>query len=157
MHIQGRPREMQQDPRYSDLMGEILAYLEEGIAKATAAGVSLEQIVVDPGFGFGKTPEHNLELLRRLAELRSLGCGLLIGTSRKSTLGKLVGDLPPEERVEATAASVALAIQAGADIVRVHDVRYMARVARVADAIVRPGPKKERATGNAVWAENAEV
>jgi dihydropteroate synthase len=137
MHIRGTPRDMQKDPRYADVIGEISDYLEEGIARAQAAGLTRDQIVVDPGFGFGKTLEHNLELLRRLRELRCLGCPVMIGTSRKSTIGKLLGDLPPEERLEGTAATVALAIAAGADIVRVHDVKQMARVARVADAVVR--------------------
>ena len=137
MHILGTPRDMQQDPRYDDAIGEISDYLEEGIAKAEVAGLTRDHLVVDPGFGFGKTVQHNLELVRRLGEFRCLGCAVIVGTSRKSTIGKLLGDLPPEERLEGTAASVALAIAAGADIVRVHDVKEMARVVRVADAIVR--------------------
>jgi len=137
MHIQGTPRDMQQNPRYDDVIGEISDYLEEGIARAEAAGLTREQIVVDPGFGFGKTVEHNLELLRRLREFRALGCAVMIGTSRKSTIGTLLGDAPPSERLEGTAATVALAISAGADIVRVHDVKEMARVVRVADAVLR--------------------
>jgi len=137
MHIRGTPRDMQKDPQYGDVIGEISDYLEEGIARAETAGLRRDQIVVDPGFGFGKTVEHNLELLRRLREFRCLGCPVMIGTSRKSTIGKLLGDLPPEERVEGTAATVALAVAAGADMVRVHDVKQMARVARVADAVVR--------------------
>jgi dihydropteroate synthase len=92
--------------------------------------------VVDPGIGFGKTLEHNLEILRRLREFRNLGCAVLVGTSRKSMIGKIL-DLPADQRVEGTAATVALAIAAGADIVRVHDVKEMTRVVRVADAIVR--------------------
>jgi dihydropteroate synthase len=137
MHIQGTPRDMQQNPRYDDVIGEVSEYLEEGIARAEAAGLTREQMVIDPGFGFGKTVAHNLELLRRLREFRCLGCAVMIGTSRKSTIGKLLDDAPPSERLEGTAATVALAIQAGADIVRVHDVKEMARVARVADAVVR--------------------
>ena len=137
MHILGTPRDMQKNPKYADVIGEIGAYLREGIARAEAAGLARDHLVVDPGFGFGKTVEHNLEMLRRLGEFRCLGCPVLIGTSRKSTIGKLLGDAPPEERLEGTAATVALAIAAGADIVRVHDVREMARVARIADAVVR--------------------
>jgi dihydropteroate synthase len=137
MHIQGTPRTMQQHPVYADLMSEVCAYLEESTAIAVAAGVPRDQVVLDPGFGFGKTVEHNLELLRRLRELRSYGQPVLMGTSRKSTIGKLLGDLPPEERLEGTAATVALSIANGADIVRVHDVKAMARVAKVTDAVVR--------------------
>jgi dihydropteroate synthase len=106
---------------------------------ALAAGVRRERLLVDPGIGFGKTPAHNLQLLRRLPELRALGLPVLLGTSRKSTIG-LVLDLPVEERVEGTAATVALGIAGGADMVRVHDVREMSRVARMADAIVRGSP-----------------
>jgi dihydropteroate synthase len=136
MHIQGTPRDMQQNPRYDDLIGEIMVALRESVERALEAGVAADQVIVDPGFGFGKTVEHNLTLLRRLRELRSLGQPLMIGTSRKSTIGKVL-DLPVEERLEGTAATVAVAIANGADIVRVHDVREMARVARMTDAIVR--------------------
>jgi len=137
MHIQGTPRTMQQNPHYDDLMTEVCDYLQESTALAEAAGIRREQVILDPGFGFGKTVEHNLELLRRLRELTSYGQPVLIGASRKSTIGKVLGNLPPEDRVEGTAATVAIAIQNGADIVRVHDVKEMARVARMADAIVR--------------------
>ncbi len=136
MHMRGAPRDMQQDPRYADVIGEISDYLEEGVAAAEAAGIGRDQLVIDPGIGFGKTLEHNLEILRRLREFRCLGLPVMVGASRKSMIGAIL-DLPPGERVEGTAATVALAIAAGADIVRVHDVREMARVARVADAIVR--------------------
>ena len=136
MHIQGTPRDMQKDPKYADVIGEIGEYLEEGIAVARAAGVGEDQIVVDPGIGFGKTLEHNLEILRRLRELRCLGCPVMVGTSRKSMIGTILS-LPVGERVEGTAATVALAVAGGADIVRVHDVKEISRVARVADAIVR--------------------
>jgi len=136
MHIQGTPRDMQKDPKYADVIGEISGYLAEGIATAEAAGLTREQLVVDPGIGFGKTLEHNLEILRRLREFRALGCAVMVGTSRKSIIGRIL-NLPAEQRVEGTAATVALAVAAGADIVRVHDVKEMVRVARVADAIVR--------------------
>jgi dihydropteroate synthase len=124
------------EARYRNVVAEVLADLEAAIERALAAGVPIESIVVDPGFGFGKAPNHNLELLAGLGQLRLLGRPVLLGTSRKSTLGKVL-DLPPEERLEATLATTALAIQAGVDIVRVHDVGPNVRVARMADAIVR--------------------
>jgi len=136
MHIQGTPRTMQQNPTYGDVVADIKAALAGSIARAEEAGVSREQILIDPGIGFGKTVAHNLEILRRLAEFKALGCPILVGTSRKSFLGHLLG-LPVDQRLEGTAASVAVAIAHGADVVRVHDVREMARVVRVADAIVR--------------------
>ncbi|HEY3417789.1 MAG TPA: dihydropteroate synthase, partial [Armatimonadota bacterium] len=137
MHMKGTPRTMQQQPRYHDLMTEICAYLQESTSAATQAGIPGSQVILDPGFGFGKTLEHNLELLRRLRELTSYGQPVLIGTSRKATIGRVLGDFPPEERLEGTAATVAIAIANGADIVRVHDVKAMARVAKMTDAIVR--------------------
>ena len=137
MHIKGTPRNMQQSPHYQDLLGEVYAYLADCLARAAAAGIPETQVIVDPGFGFGKAVEHNLELLRRLGELRSLGRPVLAGTSRKSTIGRVLGGLPPEERLEGTAATVALAIANGADLVRVHDVKAMVRVARMTDAVVR--------------------
>lgn len=136
MHMLGTPRDMQRDPRYDDVVGEIADFLAERIAAAVAAGVAESRIVVDPGFGFGKTVAHNLEILRGLGELRRLGRPLLIGTSRKSTLGAVLG-LPVAERIFGTAATGALAIQGGADILRVHDVKAMAQVARMSDAVVR--------------------
>ncbi len=127
----------QKGTEYRDLVPEVIAGLRESMDAALRAGVPREHIIVDPGFGFGKTREHNLELLRRLRELTVLGRPILVGTSRKSTIGAVL-DLPVDQRVEGTAATVAIAIANGADIVRVHDVRYMARVARMADAVVRP-------------------
>jgi dihydropteroate synthase len=127
------------EARYTDLMSEILTDLERAIERAVAAGVPRESIVVDPGFGFGKTADHNLVLLRELAGLRVLGRPILLGTSRKSTLGKVL-DLPVDERLEATLATTAIGVAAGVDIVRVHDVRSNVRAARMADAIVR-GPQ----------------
>jgi dihydropteroate synthase len=119
---------------YHDLIGEIAASLRESVELAHAAGVTDDRIIVDPGIGFGKTREENLEIIRRLPELRQLGLPLLIGPSRKSFIGKTL-DLPAGERLEGTAAAVALSIAGGADIVRVHDVKAMVRVARMADAI----------------------
>lgn len=127
----------QQGTQYTDLLGDIITGLRESCRIALDAGVPEEQIIIDPGMGFGKNWEQNLVLLRRLSELKALGRPILLGTSRKSTIGKVLGDLPPDQRVEGTAATVALGIAAGADMVRVHDVLAMARVARMADAIVR--------------------
>ena len=120
---------------YRDLIGEIAASLGESAELGRAAGIAEDRIIVDPGIGFGKTREENLEIIRRLPDLRRLGFPLLIGPSRKSFIGKTL-DLPVDERLEGTAAAVALSIAAGADIVRVHDVRVMVRVARMADAIL---------------------
>lgn len=119
---------------YEDLMGDITAYLEERVRCALAAGVPAENIIIDPGIGFGKTPVQNIEVLRRLEELNSLGFPVLIGTSRKSFIGYAL-DLPVNERLEGTAASVSVGIMKGADIVRVHDVKEMVRVARMTDAL----------------------
>ena len=124
------------ETRYRALIAEVVADLERAIERAMRAGVAWEAIIVDPGFGFGKTPDHNLELLRRLEALCLLGRPVLLGTSRKSTLGKVL-DLPVRDRLEATLATTALAIAAGVDIVRVHDVRENVRAARMADAVVR--------------------
>ncbi|MBC7286664.1 MAG: dihydropteroate synthase [Armatimonadetes bacterium] len=135
MHMLGQPKTMQVAPRYGDFMKEICDFLRERIEAATAAGVDFEAIAVDPGFGFGKTVGHNLEMLRRLRELHSLGRPVVIGTSRKSTIG-LVLDKPVEERLWGTAATCAIAIANGAHVIRVHDVREMVDVARMSDAVV---------------------
>lgn len=134
MHMQGTPRTMQEDPVYQDLMGEILSFLRDSVGMAERAGVARDAIVVDPGIGFGKRAEHNLEVLDRLWELRSLGLPILAGTSRKSFIGKTLGR-PLGERLFGTAATVALAVARGARIVRVHDVAEMADVARMAWAV----------------------
>jgi dihydropteroate synthase len=125
------------DMEYDDLIADIAAGLRDSVRLLLDAGVPPEHIIVDPGIGFGKTPRQNLELLSRLEELRELEFPLLVGPSRKSFIGLALGGLPPDDRVEGTAAVVALAIARGADIVRVHDLPAMARVARMADAIVR--------------------
>jgi dihydropteroate synthase len=122
-----------------DLVTSILRELSRRLDRAVAAGVAWERLIVDPGFGFGKDWRQNLELLHRLGELRVLGRPILTGTSRKSTIGRVLG-LPEHDRVEGTAATVTLAIANGADIVRVHDVRAMTRVARMTDAVVRGAP-----------------
>ena len=137
MHMRGTPRDMQTNTDYEDLMGEISGFLRARVRAIAEAGVDKRMLIIDPGIGFAKTVEQNLEILRRLRELKSIGRPILVGTSRKSTIGKVLGNLPPEERLEGTAATVAIAIANGADIVRVHDVKEMARTARMADAIVR--------------------
>jgi dihydropteroate synthase len=124
------------EARYDDVVAEVITELGLAVGRAVGAGIPRERVIVDPGFGFGKTPEQNLAILRHLAALRALGCPILLGTSRKSTLGRLL-DLPPDDRIEATLATTVLAVAAGVDVVRVHDVRANVRVARVADAIVR--------------------
>ena len=124
-------------PARGDVIAEVRAGLEASCSIAQDAGLPRERLILDPGFGFGWTPEQNIELLRRLGELLDLGLPLLVGTSRKSTIGALLDGAPAGERVFGTAATVALAIANGADIVRVHDVADMRQVVRVADAIVR--------------------
>ena len=121
---------------YENLIEDIRLELQESIEWARAAGIPDDKILLDPGVGFGKTVEQNLELMNRLDEIRALGYPLLVGPSRKSFIGYTL-DLPPDQRLEGTAAAVAVSIARGADIVRVHDVAFMARVARVTDAIVR--------------------
>jgi dihydropteroate synthase len=127
------------EPRYErPVVEEVIAELERAVGRALHAGVPEDRIIVDPGIGFGKTAEQNLQLLRDLAQLRTLGLPILLGTSRKSTIGKVL-DLPPDERVEGTIATTVLGVAAGVDIVRVHDVRANIRAARMADAIIRGG------------------
>jgi dihydropteroate synthase len=138
MHIRGTPRTMQKAPCYKDLMGEICAWLKEGIGIARAAGISEERIVIDPGIGFGKTARHNLKILRELAVLNRLNRPILVGPSRKSFIGRVLA-APPDERIMGTAASVTIAIANGAHIIRVHDVSQMAQVARLTDAILTKG------------------
>lgn len=127
----------QRGTAYDDLMPDIIAWLRRSLARADEAGLGRERVIVDPGFGFGKTPVQNLEVLRRLAELKTLERPILIGTSRKSMIGHVLSGLSPADRLEGTAATVALGIAFGADIVRVHDVRAMTSVARMTDAVVR--------------------
>lgn len=124
------------EARYVDVVREVVVDLRAALERAEQAGVAPSDLIVDPGIGFGKTADHNVAVLRHLGALRSLRRPILLGTSRKSTLGKIL-DLPPEDRLEATLATTALGIAAGIDIVRVHDVRANVRVARVSDAIIR--------------------
>ncbi|WP_343411593.1 dihydropteroate synthase [Candidatus Amarolinea dominans] len=145
MHNRSRPKEAQQEARlggryvgvqYNDLLGNIQQELQFSVALARQAGISAHQIILDPGIGFGKTREQNLTLLNRTDAIKALGFPVLVGPSRKSFIGYTL-NLPPDQRVEGTAAAVAVSIVRGADIVRVHDVLAMVRVARMTDAIVR--------------------
>ena len=136
MHMLGTPQTMQQSPQYDDVADDICRFFEERLRFATKLGIREDAIWLDPGFGFGKTAAHNLEILRRLREFRKFGRPVLIGTSNKSTIGSVLG-AEVYDRTEGTAATIAVAIANGADAVRVHDVRRMARVVKMTDAIVR--------------------
>ncbi len=144
MHIKGRPKDMQQNPVYEALIPEIMDYLRISIRLANKFGISDDKIIIDPGIGFGKTFEHNLEIIKNLKEFTLLGKPIAVGVSRKAFIGKILGDVPPSERLEGTTAAVAISIFNGANIVRVHDVKEMARVAKVADAIKNGVPKKSQ-------------
>jgi dihydropteroate synthase len=138
MHLRGDFEDMHRTPVYGDVMREVVAELGEALRRAEAAGVRRESLVVDPGIGFAKEARHSLEVLRRLPELQALDRPVLSGPSRKSFLGKVL-DLPAGERLMGTAAAVAVSVLGGAHIVRVHDVREMAQVARVCDAVLSAG------------------
>jgi len=137
MHMKGQPLTMQDDPSYDDLMGEIAAALSESIATLERCGVAPGRIIIDPGIGFGKTAAHNIEIMRNLHVLRALCKPVLVGPSRKSFIGAILGIANPAERVMGTAAAVTAAIAGGADIVRVHDVAAMSQVCRMADALYK--------------------
>jgi dihydropteroate synthase len=137
MHMRGTPKTMQKgDLHYDDLMGEIICNLQKSIGRAISAGVGKNSIIVDPGVGFGKTVEDNYRIIKYLHELKALGMPIMIGTSRKSFIGKLTGG-KPEERQEGTSASIAASILNGCNVVRVHDVAAMKKVTAVADAVLR--------------------
>ncbi len=138
MHMKGTPSTMQNAPRYDDLLGEIGGFLAERIRAAEAAGIARERVIVDPGVGFGKTFEHNLELLRRQDAFHALGRPLLLGFSRKAFLGTIL-DRPPAERLEGTIAAAVLSVERGAHILRVHDVGPVARAVRTTEAILAGG------------------
>ena len=134
MHMKGTPRTMQRDPRYGDVVAEICSFFRDSMKFAWRAGIPRDKILLDPGIGFGKSPEHNVEILRRLDELRSLGRPLVIGTSRKGFIGRALGRRV-DERQFGTAATVTAAVLRGADVVRVHDVREMSDVVRMSDLL----------------------
>lgn len=135
MHMKGKPRTMQNNPQYKSLMDEIIEYLKLSIEKALDYGIAKEKIIVDPGIGFGKTLAHNLEILRSLRELKVLGCPILVGPSRKSFIGNIL-NLPAQDRLNGTLASVVVAVMNGADIVRVHDVKPVAQTLKITEAIL---------------------
>jgi dihydropteroate synthase len=133
MHIKGTPTDMQRNPSYHALIPEIMDYLRESIGIARNAGI--EQVVLDPGIGFGKTFGHNLEIINRLDQFVAMGWPVLVGPSRKAFIGQVLGGLGPDDRMEGTAAVVAACVMKGAHVIRVHDVREMSRVARMAHAV----------------------
>lgn len=135
MHIKGEPKTMQKDPQYGDVVKEVKEHLARCTSKAVERGI--KQIIIDPGIGFGKRTRDNLEVIRRLSEFQSLGYPILIGPSRKSFIGNIL-NLPVDQRIEGTSAAVAIAIMNGANILRVHDVQEIRRVAKMADAIQHP-------------------
>jgi dihydropteroate synthase len=137
MHIRGTPQTMQQHTDYQDLIGEIYSFLSQQINAAIAVGIKREKIIIDPGIGFAKTYEQNLEIFRQLSTLKNLNCPILVGASRKSFIGKILNQPEPKARVWGTAAACCAAIFNGADILRVHDVSEMRDVSLVADAIFR--------------------
>jgi dihydropteroate synthase len=145
MHMLGNPRTMQEDPRYDDVVSDVKAFLEERLASAVAAGIAEERILLDPGIGFGKTLEHNLELLARLDELVELGRPVVVGTSNKSFLGRLTGR-PLGERVAATVASCVVAYERGARVFRVHEVAPIADALTVTAATVAAWTTKPTST-----------
>ena len=138
MHMKGEPKTMQQSPEYEDVVGEVHEFLRERIEAAEFAGIDAERIAIDPGIGFGKNLEHNLELMRGIGALLDLGRPVLVGPSRKRFIGAIL-DVPEDERVEGTIGAVAWLVSCGAHVVRVHDVREVVRAVRVIDAIVRAG------------------
>jgi len=148
MHIKGKPRTMQRKPTYQDLMGEICEYLSGSIARAAKAGIPQEQVIVDPGIGFGKSVEDNFTILRRLGELKSLGQPILVGPSRKSFIGAAL-DLPVEERLAGTVAASVMAVANGASILRVHDVKEVKQAVVVAERIIRGQESGDGARGRA--------
>ncbi len=136
MHMQGTPATMQIEPKYEDVVGEVLQFLLERAQRAEKFGISKERIFIDPGIGFGKTLEHNLELLRNIDKFIATGYRVLVGTSRKSFIGKITGKEKPSDRIFGTAASVALCVAKGVSIVRVHDTAEMNDVVKVVHAIM---------------------
>ena len=137
MHIKGMPKDMQANPIYEALIPEIMDYFRESIRLAVESGITEDKIIIDPGIGFGKTFDHNLEIIKNLREFTLLEKPLLVGVSRKAFIGKILGDAPVSERLEGSEAAAAISILNGANIIRVHDVKEMKKVALVADAIKR--------------------
>jgi len=136
MHIKGTPKDMQKDPSYDDVIGEVRDYLRDSLGIAQRVGIAKDRIIIDPGIGFGKRLEDNLNILKKLREFSILGCPILIGCSRKAFIGRIL-DLPVQERLEGSLAALAVAVMNGANIVRVHDVKESKRVAGLVDAVRR--------------------
>ena len=136
MHMQGEPRSMQQQPHYDDVLTEVKSFLDSRVTACEQAGIARGQLVIDPGFGFGKTLEHNLTLFRRVPDLQSLGLPVLVGVSRKSMIGAVL-DIPVEERMAASVALAGLAVWLGASIIRTHDVRETRDAVKMCHAVVR--------------------
>ncbi len=137
MHMQGQPRTMQKRPYYKNVVAEVSQFLQNGIAMTIACGLPQDLIAIDPGIGFGKTLEHNLQLLRELEKLQNLSCPILVGASRKSFIGKLCDQDLPSDRLMGTAAACSIAIAHGADILRVHDAKEIKDVCAITDAVYR--------------------
>jgi dihydropteroate synthase len=135
MHMQGEPRTMQQDPHYADVVADIMSFFEQRADECVAGGIAKERLLLDPGFGFGKTLEHNLTLLKYLGEFMHIGLPLLVGISRKSMIGSILDDAPVNERLYGSLAAAVLAVGKGASIVRVHDVRPTVEALKVVDAV----------------------
>ena len=140
MHMQGTPLYMQNRPAYNDVVSEIILFFQELINRAISNGVDEHNIIIDPGIGFGKTLQHNLEILNRLEEFKGLGCPIMVGSSRKSFIGKILNK-PEEERLLGTLATVAIAIAHGSNIIRVHDVNETVEIAKMCDAIINSNQK----------------
>ena len=136
MHMQGQPRTMQQNPQYEDVVSDIFDFLEHRVEDCVEAGMRREQLCIDPGFGFGKTLQHNLSLLKNLEEFTKMELPLLVGISRKSMLGTLLGDVPPDQRIDASVAAAVLAYERGANILRVHDVKQTVDALKIASSLV---------------------
>lgn len=136
MHMQGQPRTMQKNPKYADVVDEVYGFLQQRVSACIDAGINRSQLVIDPGFGFGKNLEHNLCLLKNLTEFNKMELPVLVGISRKSMLGTLLGDVPPEQRVDASVAAAVLAYERGANILRVHDVKQTVDALKIAAAVI---------------------
>ena len=136
MHMQGQPRTMQENPVYDDVVEDVFGFLQSRVIECEQAGIDRNRIVIDPGFGFGKTLEHNIALLKHLSEFKKSGLPVLAGISRKSMLGKLLGDVPPDQRIDASVAAAVLAYERGANILRVHDVKQTVDALKIAHALI---------------------
>jgi len=138
MHMKGTPADMQENPAYDDVVAEVYGFFEERVSHATSKGIRKDNIILDPGIGFGKTTKHNIQLLRNLGAYKKLGRPLLVGASRKSLIGQIL-ELPVDQRLEGSLAACAVAVYGGAEIVRVHDVAETVRFVRMLDALLEAG------------------